>query len=172
LRSPRLRLSAFLAVLASLAAGCGGGTETVTATRTVTAPSPGIPTAVERTRVRILAAAESGDYETLRPLIPAKGFAFSYGASEGGAIAYWKHLEATTDERPLRTLASILRMPYTLNHGLYVWPFAYDKPKPDLTAYERRLLGPLADSYVEANYFGWRAGIRPDGSWIFFIAGD
>ena len=127
----------------------------------------------ERTNARLLAAAESGDYEKLRPLIPAKGFAYSFGGDfAGGPIAYWKNVERSSDQRPIAILASILKMPYTLNRGLYVWPFAYDKRKSELTAYERRLLGPLAKSYVGQDYYGWRAGIRPDGKWIFFIAGD
>lgn len=144
----------------------------MTTTRTVTAPPPGVPAAVEHTRSKLLAAAESGDYEQLRPLIPAKGFAFSYGASSGGPVAYWKNVEQTTGQKPIAILASILRMPYTLNRGIYVWPFAYDKRKGDLSAYDRGLLGPLVKRYVGEDYYGWRAGIKPDGSWIFFISGD
>jgi hypothetical protein len=159
-------------VLALVAAGCGGA-QTVTVTRTVTAPRPGARAAVARTNARLLAAAESGDYEKLRPLIPAKGFAYSFGGDfAGGPIAYWKNVERSSGQRPIEILASILKMPYTLNRGLYVWPFAYDKRKGELTAYERRLLGPLVKSYVGGDYYGWRAGIRPDGKWIFFIAGD
>jgi hypothetical protein len=152
-----------------VAASCGGA-KTVTVTRT--APAPGLPPAVERTMERLLAAAESGDYEKLRPLIPAKGFAYSYGDFPRGPIAYWKNVEQTSDQRPIAILASILRMPYTLNRGLYVWPFAYDKRKSELTAYERGLLGPLIRSYVGEDYYGWRAGLKPGGTWIFFISGD
>jgi hypothetical protein len=173
LRSPRLRLSALVVVVVLAAAGCGGGGKTVTTTRTVTRAAPGLPAAAEQTRARLLAAAESGDYEALRPVIPATGFAFSYGASAGGPIAYWKNVEQTSEQTPIAILAAIMRMPYTLNRGLYVWPFAYDKRKSDLTAYERRLLGPaLLRSYVGEDYYGWRAGIRPDGGWVFFISGD
>jgi hypothetical protein len=171
---PRLRASA-LVLLALGAAGCGGAkTVTVTQTRTVTvtAPPPGVPAAVAKTHAQLLAAA-SGDYEKLRPLIPAKGFAYSYGGDfAGGPIAYWKNVEQTSGQRPIEILASILRMPYTLNRGLYVWPFAYDKRKSELTAYERGLLGPLVRSYVGEDYYGWRAGFKPDGTWIFFISGD
>ena len=169
----KLRASA-LVLVAFVAAGCGGAkTVTVTQTRTVTAPPPSVPVAVALTHSRLLTAAKSGDYEKLRPLIPAKGFAYSYGGDfPGRPIAYWKDVEQSSDRRPIEILASILRMPYTLNHGLYVWPFAYDKRKGDLTAYERGLLGPLVKSYVGQDYYGWRAGFRPDGKWIFFIAGD
>ena len=56
-------------------------------------------------------------------------------------------------------------------------PFAYDVASlSDLTAHERELLatlGPLESVFVEGTgYLGWRAGIRPDGSWVFFVAGD
>jgi len=155
--------------------------ETVTTTVTVTttdAVAAGVPAAVEKTRVALLEAAESGDYEKLRPLVPETGFEFTFGDPvAGGAIAYWQELERTSDERPLATLAEILQMPYTLSRGIYVWPFAYDVASlDDLTAHERELLaplGPLESVFVEGTgYLGWRAGIQPDGTWVFFVAGD
>jgi hypothetical protein len=155
--------------------------ETVTTTATVTtteAVAAGVPAAVEKTRVALLEAAESGDYEKLRPLVPETGFEFTFGDPvAGGAIAYWQELERRSDERPLATLAEILQMPYTLSRGSYVWPFAYDVASLDeLTAHERELLaplGPLESVFVEGTgYLGWRAGIRPDGTWVFFVAGD
>jgi len=173
LRWPRLRASPLVA-LALIAAGCGGAkTVTVTVTRTVTTAPPGVPAAVAQTQAELLAAAESGDYEKLRPLVPAKGFAYSYGIEgPGGPIAYWRKLGRTSGQPPIRTLAMLLRMPYTLNRGIYVWPFAYDKRKSDLSAYDRKLLGAFAKSYVGQDYYGWRTGIKPDGSWSFFISGD
>jgi hypothetical protein len=68
-------------------------------------------------------------------------------------------------------------MPYTLSRGLYVWPFAYSVASvDDLTAHERELLaplGPFESVFVEGTgYLGWRAGIGPDGTWVFFVAGD
>ena len=76
-------------------------------------------------------------------------------------------------ERPLENLAEVLRMPYTLSRGIYVWPFAYDIAERDeITAHERELLeplGPLDTLFVEGTgYLGWRAGIEPDGSWVFY----
>jgi hypothetical protein len=155
-------------------------TETTTATTTETAEpaETGLPTAVEKTRTDLLAAAESGDYEKLRPLVPATGFEYTFGGPvEGGAIAYWQELERTSVERPLENLAEVLRMPYTLSRGIYVWPFAYDIAEPDeITAHERELLqplGPLDTLFVPGTgYLGWRAGIEPDGTWVFFVAGD
>jgi len=96
---------------------------------------------------------------------------------EGGPIAYWQELERTTGARPLETLAEILRMPYVLSRGLYVWPWAYTvESAADLSAHERGEelpLGPVATLLPPGSgYLGWRAGIEPDGDWAFFVAGD
>ena len=156
-------------------------TETITSieTQTVTAESgSALPAAVERTRAALLEAAESGNYEALRPLIPDDGFTYSFGGPvEGGPIEYWQNLERTTDERPLETLAQILKMPYVLSRGIYVWPWAYTvETAADLSEHERELLAPLGPPsrlIVEGTgYIGYRAGITPDGSWVFFVAGD
>ena len=183
---------AFFLIVAALLVGAGGvagwfaareledpETVTETTTATVTTESPiGLPAAVEKTRAQLLEAAESGDYEKLRPLVPDTGFEFTFGDPvAGGAIAHWRELERTSDERPLATLAEILRMPYTLSRGIYVWPFAYDVASlDDLTEHERELLmslGQLESVFVEGTgYLGWRAGIRSDGAWVFFVAGD
>lgn len=186
------RAAALLAGLALLALGAAAGwllareteeietvTTTATTTETVTETSTetGLPLTVEATRRALLAAAEAGDYEALRPHLSER-FSYTFGGPvEGGPIALWRELERTTDERPLQTLATILRMPYTLSRGIYVWPFAYSVVGvPDLTAHERELLAPLgapAELFVPGTgYLGWRAGIEPDGTWTFFLAGD
>jgi hypothetical protein len=173
---------AVLAAAAGLAAGYfagSAGEETVTTTETVTeATASGVPPVVEETRVDLLQAAESGDYESLRPLIPASGFEYTFGGPvEGGPIAYWQELERTTDERPLEILGAILKMPYVLSRGYYVWPWTYTLTSAeDLSEYERTLLaplGPLGRLFVpDTGYLGWRTGIAPDGTWTFFVAGD
>ena len=139
---------------------------------------PELPAAVEETRAALLEAAESGDYEALRALIPDDGFEYTFGGPvEGGPIAYWQQLERETDERPLESLAAILEMPYVLSRGYYVWPWAYTvESARDLSEHERELLAPLGapDELVldGTGYLGWRAGIEPDGTWAFFVAGD
>ncbi|MBA2424300.1 MAG: hypothetical protein H0V58_02960 [Actinobacteria bacterium] len=157
-------------------------TETTTTTATTTTTSEpaetGLPPAVEETRATLLAAAETGDYEALRPLVPATGFEYTFGGPvEGGPIAFWQELERNSVERPLENLAAVLRMPYTLSRGIYFWPFAFDIAEADeITAHERELLqplGPLDTLFVPGTgYLGWRAGIEPDGSWVFYVAGD
>jgi hypothetical protein len=184
---------ALMLVASALLVGAGGvggwfaydvaeETETVTQTTTVThteeTADSGLPAAVEETRAALLEAAESGDYERLRQLVPATAFEYTFGSPvQGGPIAFWRELERTTGERPLEALGEVLRMPVTLSRGIYVWPFAYDVASiDDLTAHERELLaplGPLESVFVEGTgYLGWRAGIGPDGTWVFFVAGD
>ena len=176
-----------LALAGALAlVGCGGTetvtvtvseteteTETVTATETTTEPvAIGLPEPVAETHAALLAAAESGDYEALRPLIPDE-FSYTFGApEEDDPIAYWQGLEEAGEESPIEILAQILELPYTLSAGTYVWPFAYDKQEDELTRHERRLLGDLAVySGAGSGYLCWRAGIVPVGTWRLFIAG-
>jgi hypothetical protein len=146
-------------------------------TTTATSAS-GLPAAVEQTRAQLLAAAEAGDYEAVAELIPTTGFEYTFGDPvDGGPAAYWQELEATTDQRPLETLAAILRMPYVLSRGYYVWPWAYTvESSDDLSPHERELLEPLgvpSQFFPEGiGYLGWRAGIAPDGTWSFYVAGD
>jgi hypothetical protein len=143
-----------------------------------TAPvSTGLPQAVEQTRAALLEAAEAGDYEALSPHIPER-FRYTFGVpGAGGATAYWQELEQTTGEEPLEILAAILKMPYVLSRGYYVWPFAYTaESADDLSPHELELLAPLGPPgqfFPEGiGYLGWRAGIAPDGTWTFFVAGD
>ena len=133
------------------------------------------PDVVLRKRAAILAAAQARDYDALAQLSDPRGFEYSFGGEvEGGPAAYWRQAEARgEDPTPAEALVAILRMPYTLSRGLYVWPFAYDKTEDELTAYERGLLQELGRGGAFADgYLGWRAGIDPDGRWVFFVAGD
>jgi len=154
-------------------------TSTTTTTLTTTAPTAsGLPAAVEEKRGALLEAARSGDYEALRPLIPADGFEYTFGSPvDDGPIAYWEELERTTRERPLETLEALLEMPYVLTRGTYVWPWAYTvESEADLSPHEQELLAPvrgLNEVIVEGTgYVGWRTGIQPNGDWSFFVAGD
>jgi hypothetical protein len=145
--------------------------------KTTATVETGLPAAVEQTRAALLDAAESGDYEALLPLI-SDSLEYTFGSPvEGGPIAYWQQLEQETDERPLEALAEILKMPYVLSRGYYVWPWAYTvESAEDLSEHEVELLAPLGQPNTlfppASGYFGWRAGIEPDGTWAFFVAGD
>jgi hypothetical protein len=135
----------------------------------------GLPAVVESKRLAILDAAESGDYDAVAGLADPNEFRYTFGSPvSGGPAEYWRQVASDTPGRPLETLAAILTLPYTLSRGIYTWPFAFDQTPEELTDYERGLLEPLgqAGAFAGENYLGWRAGITPDGRWIFFIAGD
>jgi hypothetical protein len=130
-----------------------------------------LPPPVAEKRAAILAALADGDVDELASLADAE-FTYTFGEDvEGGPAAYWRDA-AARGEDPLGALGEILRMPYTLATGHYVWPFAYDKTADTLTDHERELLEPLDTTFAGEGYLGWRAGFRPDGRWVFFVAGD
>jgi hypothetical protein len=138
-----------------------------------------LPDPVEQTRIAIAEAAAARDYDALARLIPEDGFEYTFGGpAAGGPTAYWRRLEATTDEAPLETLAAVLALPYTNVRGIYVWPFAFDREPTELTEEELELLSTFAtpreiQGWREfGGYIGYRAGIDPDGDWVFYVAGD
>ena len=134
----------------------------------------GLPAEVEAKRAAILAAAETGDPDAVAALA-SDSFSYTFGGPvQGGPAEYWRQLEAN-GEQPLEALAALLQLPYTLSRGIYYWPFAYDKTEDELTEYEAELLKrmpPGSATIGPDGYLGWRAGIQPDGEWIFFVAGD
>lgn len=141
-------------------------------------PEP-LPAQVEETRAAIAEAAAARDFDALEALIPEKGFTYTFGGPfSGGPTAYWRQIEKESTQRPLEALAAILEMPYTKVDDIYVWPFAYDRDPATLTAAERALLSEVAGEaeirqWTEfGHYLGWRAGIKADGTWVFFVAGD
>lgn len=141
---------------------------------------PELPAAVETKRVAIAQAAAARDYEALDRLLPRTGgFEYTFGGPvAGGPTAYWRRLEATTEEAPLETLVAVLALPHTTVRGIYVWPFAFDRDPEQLTDEELELLSTFAtpreiQGWREfGGYIGYRAGIEPDGDWIFYVAGD
>jgi hypothetical protein len=171
----RILLVLFVGVVA-LGAGVLLGFELDSGESSATS-APGVPAEVEATRAALLEAAESGDYEELRPLL-TDDLRYTFGEPvDGGPIAYWQELERTTDEKPLESLVAILKMPYVLSQGYYVWPWAYAlRSSGELSRHEQEQLAPLgppSEFFPEAvGYLGWRAGIAPDGTLAFFVAGD
>jgi hypothetical protein len=145
----------------------------------VTTVTNELPPAVQSTRRRLITAAAEGDYDALAALIPKSGFTYTYGdAYPGGATAYWRYVATLHDPSPLAALSAILGMSYTKVGDNYVWPLAYDRDPKSLTDEELAVLALVASPQEIAqwkrsgNYLGWRAGIRSDGTWVFFVAGD
>jgi hypothetical protein len=184
-------------LLMTLALGCGGEESAPVGSPSVPAEPPSadttpvepiptepapqrVPAAVEETRQAIIAAAQARDYDALGALIPDSGFTYSYGGpAEGGAVGYWRDLEAN-GETPLATMAGLLILRHTRVGDLYVWPREYDKNPANLTEAQKEALAGAGaatreqlDQMAElGHYLGWRLGIRRDGTWMFFVAGD
>ena len=199
---------ALIAVVAIALAGCGSddGTDdaastqpvtvTVTETETVatepevecstaglrlTLPEQELPAEVADVRQRIFDAAVACDYDTLEEIAleQGEGFTFSYGAATD-ASDYWRSAEedAAAEPKPMRTLATILTMPFTRNEsGSYAWPTAYDESPTDEAWQALVDAGLYTQEQIDSmkaagSYLGYRTAITADGDWQFFVAGD
>ena len=147
----------------------------------LTLPEQDLPPAVADVRKRIFDAAVACDYDTLEEIAleEGEGFTFSYGAGTD-ASEHWRQAEQSGDEpQPMRTLATILTLPYTRNEsGSYAWPTAYNE-SPTEADWQALVDAGLYDAEaVEqmktqgTGYLGYRTAITPDGDWQFFVAGD
>lgn len=176
-----MRVPALALVVAAVAsAGCSG-TEEVSPSATTTTRSPsGLPSGVAATHSKLLAAAEAGEYELLRPVLDRAVFLsdFGFGNDQPDPIDRWKAL----GPKPLDTMGAILRMPHAVketNEGtLYQWPrLDPDSNAGDVTPAEREAFltfmtdGELANAFrPEYGYTGPRLGILADGTWWFFLS--
>jgi hypothetical protein len=158
-----------LAVLAFVAAACQDDES---------APAE-LPAAVAETRSGILRAAESGDYDRLRPLIDLDVLLsdYGFGSSQPDPVERWRRL----GPKPLETMGVLLRMPHSVretNEGtLYQWPrYGSGSSAEDMSDSDRALLRTiLTDAELrnlilpEYGYTAPRLGILADGTWLFFI---
>ncbi|MEO8692219.1 MAG: hypothetical protein ABI658_01815 [Acidimicrobiales bacterium] len=187
-------------VMAVTAVACGDSRDTIggstsidtTIVAAITAPStadtlrpPTRPTTVTTTTVTAdcSAAGLSPDLAALADR-NGSGVHYSFGTT-GDAIAYWRHLE-TTSERPapLRAIRLLLGLPFATQQlsataVQYVWPTAQvaNPPSPpQLREIADTGLYPLAtlEQWVRTgnNYLGYRLAITTDGDWTFFVSGD
>jgi hypothetical protein len=147
----------------------------------LTLPEQELPPAVADVRERIFDAAVACDYDTLEEIAleEGEGFTFSYGAGTD-ASEHWREAEQSGEEpQPMRTLATILTLPYTRNEsGSYAWPTAYNESPTDEDWQALVDAGLYDAETVEqmktqgTGYLGYRTAITPDGDWQFFVAGD
>jgi hypothetical protein len=173
----------------------GGGDET-TPPQTQPEPAPGaeppgetgssgddvaareLPPAVTDTHGAIQAAAQARDYAALEALLDPATFTYSFGES-GDPIGYWRALDEE-GEAPIvgEILPTVLSMNAAESEGVYVWPAAYAKDPSTWTEEDLadlRLLysdDDIASFQDLGGYLGYRVGIRDDGTWLFFVAGD
>lgn len=145
-----------------------------------------LPAPVRRMRELIMEAARSGDPERLRPLIGtgADTTRLSLTEVEGDPVAYFKSISGDTEgHEMLAILLEVFEAGYArFDAGgeaeLYVWPDFFAKPLDSLTPEERVDLfklvtaGDYEDMVGFGSYIFFRAGITPEGRWLFFVAGD
>jgi len=180
-----MRVTAVLALAALLAAPAVGQDDTVWPTPTISNDISALPKAVQRKRKAILAAAATGDIESLRALFAAQEFppTVSYGAPDDG-VAYLKDVSEDEGGRQmLGLLLDLFSLPYAWypdaeGPKTYIWPYLADLPVADLTPSQ------VTDAYRLLNHeqlqelrdfdawYYWRTGISESGEWLFFVAGD
>jgi hypothetical protein len=144
-----------------------------------------LPPAVQRMRDRILAAARTGDLETLLTLMRANGNMpiFSHTQKQNPA-AYWRENYPDSDGLEiLSILISILEtQPVRTETGTpkeaYVWPYFARLPVRSLTPAQKVELFRVVtgSDYKEmlerGRYVFYQVGIGPDGTWRYFLASE
>ncbi len=144
-----------------------------------------LPDAVRKTLERILKAARTGEIDKLRPVIEANELVpiFSFGEDQD-PISYWKQISRDGEGREILAemirifTTGFIRMDKGSKDELIVWPYHFGYPLDKLKPHERvelyLLVNPDDAKTMEESggYFGYRAGISPDGTWQFFVAGD
>jgi hypothetical protein len=139
----------------------------------------GLPFAVAKKRYDIFMAANGRDYKALRSLLDPETFSYSFG-EKGDPIGYWREQEEVGEVPILGDfLPGVLHSRFGKTGDIFVWPSAAAKEPSEWT--EADLEG-MRQAYATdeeirsyeqyGGYTGLRAGIRADGTWLFFIAGD
>jgi hypothetical protein len=144
-----------------------------------------LPPAVARTRERIIAAARTGDLHqivaTMEMSDPAPIFSFT---QDKAPIMSWK--ATFPDSEGVEVLSILLGI---LDAGfvhvdpgtpqeIYLWPYFARMPLKVLTPQQKVELFRIVTGadYKDMVEFGaysfYRLGIAPDGTWMFFVAGD
>ncbi len=142
----------------------------------------GLPAAVEAKRQAIYAAARVHDYETLATLTTTNNFRYTFGdGHEGGFVGWLSYIDR---EQPTQaanlTIPELLKLPYAYlsDVDIYVWPSYFPKSveqwtEEDVGLMKLTMTDAEIQGYREAGgYLGYRIGIRSDGTWIYYLAGD
>ncbi|QPC42086.1 hypothetical protein HW532_04800 [Kaustia mangrovi] len=144
-----------------------------------------LPERVLNTRNALLHAASTGEIENLRAVIEQNELMpmVSFGGA-ADPIAYWKEISSDgTGRDVLAELIKVLTSGFVLmepgtDREMFIWPYHYAYPLDRLTPAQEVELYLLITPEERENmlragsYLGYRAGIGPDGTLHFFIAGD
>jgi hypothetical protein len=144
-----------------------------------------LPPAVVRMRERILAAARTGDLQTLLTLMRANGSmpVFSHTQKQD-PTAYWK--ENYPDSEGVEILSILITIletqPVRIEAGspqeTYIWPYFARLPLKSLTPAQKVELfrvvtgADYKDMLERGRYVFYQVGIGPDGSWRYFLASE
>ncbi|MBA8838287.1 hypothetical protein FHW03_001587 [Ochrobactrum sp. RH2CCR150] len=145
-----------------------------------------LPQPVRQMREKMLAAAQSGDIEQLRPLLGEadNSTQLSLEDHEEDVIEFLKSLAGDVEGREiLAIIADLLGTGYVHMHAgtddeVYVWPYFYAMPLDRLTPSQTVELFQIVtasdfeDMKKAGGYIFYSIGIAPDGSWRFFTAGE
>jgi hypothetical protein len=144
-----------------------------------------LPPAVAGMRERILKAARLGDPQKLRALMQASGAMPVFSHTQRlDPTAVWK--DAYPDSEGVEALAILVTIMETAPVHVdvetpadtYIWPYFARLPLKTLTPVQkvdlfRIITGADYQAMLAANrYTFYRAGIAPDGTWRYFVAGD
>lgn len=145
-----------------------------------------LPAPAAATHARLMEIAERGDIEALRPDLTSAdgGTILSFGDDNVDPIAQLRR--SSGDDEGFEILAILIEVLQAgfvhLDSGtadeMFVWPYFVAHSLDELTPRQRvelfRVLtaGDVEDSRNFGSYIFYRVGIRPDGTWAFFVAGD
>ncbi len=139
----------------------------------------GLPDVIAAKRQAIIDAAMACDFDALVALA-GEPFTTSFGGGDASLLEEWE----AAGEGKLGILLQILDMSHaTVGTGdgdtYYAWPaaYAYDSWDDITDEHMEELRAIYTDEELEqlslmGVYAGWRTGIRADGTWRYFVAGD
>lgn len=141
-----------------------------------------LPSAVSAMRAAMAQRAVACDYDALEQLALDGDEPFTYSFGEDGApAAYWARAERRGED-PLGKMVQILDTDFCIEEvsdgsSYYFWPSVTcsDATEEDQRELERS--GIYSDEELRqfeefGSYIGYRVGIRSDGDWMSFVAGD
>jgi hypothetical protein len=181
-----MRLVAGLLVLVFFAAACSWERSSESATTTASAPPTTattsrpppkreLPRRLERTRDDIVRAAHSFDYDALGDLIEPGVFIYSFDES-GNPLRFWRRLESKAEVPVLGDILPVVLSTHPREQeGAFVWPAAAVKKESQWTSADEKDIDRIygrggAERFRSlGSYTGWRASIRRDGLWLFFV---